>query len=90
VNHDLKNAACPKCGGIGLSYCDHPHAFGYKDYDRLRCRKRKTCGASFTAAWYTAWIRERCEHEWVRTPDPSGGSDPSFDCSKCGAERKAK
>jgi len=31
-----------------------------------------------------------CEHAWVRTPDPSGGNDPSFDCSKCGAVRGSK
>ena len=29
---------CPKCGKKGLGYAAHPHAFGYKDYNRAECR----------------------------------------------------
>ena len=31
-------AKCPKCGKKGLGYAMHAHAFGFKDYDRFRCR----------------------------------------------------
>jgi transposase-like protein len=29
---------CPACGKKGLGVASHPHAFGYKDYDRFACR----------------------------------------------------
>lgn len=29
---------CPKCGRRGVGYANHPHAFGYKDYSRAKCR----------------------------------------------------
>ena len=29
---------CPKCNRKGLHYREHPHAFGFKDYDRIECR----------------------------------------------------
>jgi predicted nucleic-acid-binding Zn-ribbon protein len=35
---------CPKCGKKGLRYADHPHAQGWKDYNRAVCR---FCGATF-------------------------------------------
>lgn len=35
---------CPKCKRKGLGYAGHPHAFGYKDYAKARCRY---CGATF-------------------------------------------
>ena len=28
----------PNCGRKGLHYASHPHAFGYKDYERVECR----------------------------------------------------
>lgn len=31
-------AQCPKCKKEGLGYASHPHALGYKDYGRLKCR----------------------------------------------------
>jgi uncharacterized Zn-finger protein len=31
-------APCPKCQRKGLGYANHPHAFGWKDYGRTRCR----------------------------------------------------
>ena len=34
----LKGKKCPKCGRKGLHYAAHPHAFGWKDYERARCR----------------------------------------------------
>ncbi len=37
-------AVCPRCGKKGVGYAPHPHAFGYKDYSRLRCRY---CKATF-------------------------------------------
>lgn len=36
-------ATCPACERKGLGYAAHPHAFGWKDYDRASCRYcRKT------------------------------------------------
>lgn len=40
----FKGVPCPKCGKKGLSYSDHPHAFGWKDYDHATCRY---CGRTF-------------------------------------------
>ena len=37
-------AKCQKCGKKGVGYAGHPHAFGYKDYTRLKCRY---CNARF-------------------------------------------
>lgn len=34
----LKGIKCPTCGRKGLHFVPHPHAFGYKDYDRAECR----------------------------------------------------
>jgi hypothetical protein len=38
----LKDRPCQKCGKLGLDYCNHPHAAGYKDSTRVRCRFCKT------------------------------------------------
>ena len=35
---NLKGRPCPKCNRKGLHFADHPHAFGWKDYDRVVCR----------------------------------------------------
>lgn len=35
---------CPKCGKKGLHYASHPHAQGWKDYERAVCRY---CGERF-------------------------------------------
>lgn len=33
---------CPTCKCRGVGFAPHPHAFGYKDYDKARCRYCKT------------------------------------------------
>ena len=43
----LKGKKCPKCGRKGLHYAAHPHAFGWKDYERARCR---FCRSTFKIA----------------------------------------
>lgn len=35
---DWRGKKCPQCDRKGLNYADHPHAFGHKDYSRVRCR----------------------------------------------------
>lgn len=35
---------CPKCGKKGVGYAPHPHATGWKNYDKARCRY---CKATF-------------------------------------------
>ena len=35
---DLREMRCPKCKRKGLHHPGHPHAFGYKDYERAECR----------------------------------------------------
>lgn len=42
--YDLRKKPCPNCKRKGLHYSDHPHAFGYKDYDKAECR---FCGKRF-------------------------------------------
>jgi hypothetical protein len=34
----LQNFPCPNCNKKGLHFADHPHAFGYKDFDKVVCR----------------------------------------------------
>lgn len=51
---------CPKCGGLGLRVPDHPHAFGYKAFGKVKCRKKK-CGAVFDESKYEAWFEKRKE-----------------------------
>lgn len=31
-------ALCPKCARKGLGFANHPHAYGWRDYSRARCR----------------------------------------------------
>lgn len=31
-------AECPECHRKGVGFAGHPHAYGYKDYTRARCR----------------------------------------------------
>jgi len=31
-------APCPSCKRRGMGYAAHPHALGWKDYDRASCR----------------------------------------------------
>lgn len=48
-------AVCPRCGRRGLGFAPHPHAFGWKDYGRARCRY---CYARFKlAAPSSAWLK---------------------------------
>jgi len=35
---------CPACGKKGVGYAPHPHAYGWKDYSKARCRY---CGKRF-------------------------------------------
>jgi hypothetical protein len=41
---DLRKLPCPSCQRKGLHFDDHPHAFGWKDYNRVVCR---FCGVGF-------------------------------------------
>ena len=41
---------CPKCHRKGLHYSDHPHAYGWKNYDKVTCR---FCDARFPVAHLT-------------------------------------
>lgn len=38
----LRKKPCPKCHRKGLHHPMHPHAFGWKDYERVVCRFCKT------------------------------------------------
>lgn len=38
----LKGIPCPGCQKTGLRYANHPHAFGWKDYDHIVCRSCHT------------------------------------------------
>ncbi len=29
---------CPECGKKGVGYANHPHAYGWKDYQKAHCR----------------------------------------------------
>ena len=49
--NNLRSSPCPKCDRKGLHYADHPHAFGYKDYDRSVCR---FCKARFKKVYRVA------------------------------------
>ncbi len=42
----FKGLKCPKCGKKGLHYAKHPHAYGWKNYDKVSCRY---CEARFPA-----------------------------------------
>jgi len=44
TNDALRKTPCPTCGKKGLSFADHPHALGWKDYSRAKCRY---CGGRF-------------------------------------------
>ena len=52
----FKGVKCPKCGKKGLSYAPHPHALGFKDYDRVACR---WCNARFSAEKMEAHLTQR-------------------------------
>ena len=41
---DLRSVPCPKCGKKGLHHPDHPHARGWKIYEKAVCR---FCKAKF-------------------------------------------
>jgi len=55
----LKGIPCPKCGRKGLHHPDHPHAFGFKEYGKARCR---FCYARFN-------LKERSTSNKANTPD---------------------
>lgn len=59
-NHQLKRRfptgyACVRCNKKMLRYSDHPHAFGWKDYEHVECRK---CHAVYRADGLQALILE--------------------------------
>jgi len=35
---NFRGIPCPVCTRKGLKYPDHPHAQGYKEYSRVKCR----------------------------------------------------
>lgn len=45
--------ACPVCNRKTLNYAEHPHAFGWKDYEHVYCR---SCRAVFKATPLFRWI----------------------------------
>ena len=49
----FKGLKCPKCGKKGLSYAPHPHAYGWKNYDKVACRY---CEARFPASQIEAHL----------------------------------
>lgn len=40
----MKFPPCPNCKKKGLRYANHPHAQGWKDYNKANCRY---CGKTF-------------------------------------------
>jgi uncharacterized Zn-finger protein len=42
----ITDKTCPSCHRKGMAFMAHPHAYGYKDYDRKMCRY---CKAIFKA-----------------------------------------
>ena len=53
----FRGVKCSRCGRKGLHFANHPHAFGYKDYDIVICRY---CNGRFSADKVEARIdRER-------------------------------
>ena len=50
----FKGIKCPKCCKKGLRYAPHPHAYGWKNYDKVACRY---CGTRFPAPQIEAHIR---------------------------------
>jgi uncharacterized protein YbaR (Trm112 family) len=42
IKAELKIKSCPKCNRKGLHFANHPHARGYKDYNKIECRFCKT------------------------------------------------
>ena len=52
----LIGCPCPKCGKKTLRHPPHPHAFGYKQTDKVACRK---CGREFDADKYFAWWEKK-------------------------------
>jgi DNA-directed RNA polymerase subunit RPC12/RpoP len=41
--NEFTGIKCPDCGKKGLRYADHPHAYGWKNYNKINCRY---CGVS--------------------------------------------
>lgn len=57
----LVGAPCPnpECRKKTLSHPDHPHAFGYKEYEFVVCR---SCRKKYSTEKYRAWLN-RAEKE---------------------------
>jgi hypothetical protein len=51
---------CPSCGKKGLHYSDHPHAFGYKDYEHI---ERRFCKKVFNAGKIEQEIEKEIKNE---------------------------
>ena len=47
--------ACPICNKKMMNYADHPHAFGWKEYDKVFCRG---CQTTFWSKQLSEWIAE--------------------------------
>ena len=50
---------CPKCNRKGLGFAPHPHAFGWKDYGRAKCRY---CNSFFSVAKLEAALKDSKEN----------------------------
>lgn len=55
--------ACPVCNRKTLNYADHPHAFGWKEYDKVFCRG---CQTTFRTGPLSKWI---ADHDDALTKD---------------------
>lgn len=51
-----RGVPCPSCNRKGLNFAPHPHAFGYKNHDKVRCRY---CNKDFNTEKLERWLAAR-------------------------------
>ena len=51
----LTGCPCPNCQKKTMSHPDHPHAFGHKMFEFVKCRK---CGKKYKTELYREWVEK--------------------------------
>lgn len=80
---------CPECNKKGLSLADHPHAYGHKDLNRVRCRYCKKTFDRQKLNDYLDKVKDLfCTHKKLSNirggVAGSGDGSGSAQCEKCG------
>ena len=62
----FKGIKCPKCNKRGIRYADHPHAYGFKNYNRVSCRY---CNSFFNSKPFEIYVEKANAEKSIKSDE---------------------